>query len=60
MDRLNPNGGSVALGHPFAATGSRLLSQSVVELAELSPGSRAVVSVCAAGGLGHVALLEAV
>lgn len=59
MDRVNPNGGSVALGHPFAATGARLLSQTALELAGMSAGSRAVVSVCAAGGLGHVALLEA-
>jgi acetyl-CoA C-acetyltransferase len=60
MDRVNPNGGSVALGHPFAATGARLLSQAALELAAMSAGSRAVVSVCAAGGLGHVALLEAI
>ncbi len=60
MDRVNPNGGSVALGHPFAATGARLLSQTALELADMSPGSRAIVSVCAAGGLGHVALLEAI
>jgi acetyl-CoA C-acetyltransferase len=60
IDRMNPNGGSLALGHPFAATGARLLSQTVLELAELPPGSRAVVSICAAGGLGHIALLEAV
>jgi acetyl-CoA C-acetyltransferase len=60
MDHVNPNGGSVALGHPFAATGARLLSQAALELADMSAGSRAVVSVCAAGGLGHVALLEAI
>jgi acetyl-CoA C-acetyltransferase len=60
MDRVNPNGGSVALGHPFAATGARLLSQTALELADMTPGSRAIVSVCAAGGLGHVALLEAI
>ena len=59
-DRMNPNGGSVALGHPFGATGARILSQAAVELAERPSGSRAVVSICAAGGLGHVALLEAV
>lgn len=59
-DRMNPNGGSVALGHPFAATGARILSQTVRELAEMPAGTRAVVSICAAGGLGHVALLEAV
>src|SRR3984893_1420342 len=34
-ERMNPNGGSVALGHPFAATGARILSQAVKELAQL-------------------------
>jgi len=57
-DRMNPNGGSVALGHPFAATGARILSQAVKELAAMSKGSRAIVSICADGGLGTVALLE--
>jgi acetyl-CoA C-acetyltransferase len=57
-ERVNPNGGSVALGHPFGATGARILSQAVKELAALPKGSRAVVSVCADGGLGTVALLE--
>lgn len=59
-DRVNPNGGSVALGHPFGATGARILSQAVKELAGEPAGTRGVVSICAAGGLGHVALLEAV
>lgn len=58
-DRVNPNGGSIALGHPFGATGARLLSQAAVELSAAPAGTRAVVSVCAAGGLGHVVLLEA-
>ena len=58
-DRVNPNGGSIALGHPFGATGARILSQAAAELASQPSGSRAVVSICAAGGLGHVALLEA-
>lgn len=57
-DRMNPNGGSVALGHPFAATGARILSQAVKELATMPKGSRAIVSICADGGLGTVALLE--
>jgi acetyl-CoA C-acetyltransferase len=60
IDRMNPNGGSLALGHPFGATGARILSQCAAELAGRPPGERAVVSVCAAGGLGHVALLESV
>ncbi|MDQ3025987.1 MAG: acetyl-CoA C-acyltransferase [Pseudomonadota bacterium] len=57
-ERLNPNGGSVAIGHPFGATGARILSQAVKELAAMGPGKRAVVSICADGGLGTVALLE--
>jgi acetyl-CoA C-acetyltransferase len=57
-DRINPNGGSVALGHPFGATGARILSQAVKELAAMPKGSRAIVSICADGGVGTVALLE--
>ena len=57
-DRMNPNGGSVALGHPFGATGARILSQAVKELAAMPQGSRAIVSICADGGLGTVALLR--
>ncbi len=59
-DRLNPRGGSVALGHPFGATGARILSQATKELAMKPAGSRAIVSICADGGLGTVALLESV
>jgi len=58
-ERLNPNGGSISIGHPFGATGARILSQAVKELAAMGPGKRAVVSICADGGLGTVALLEA-
>ncbi len=57
-DRVNPNGGSVAIGHPFAATGARDLSQAVKELAALPSGSWAIVSVCADGGHGTVSLLR--
>jgi acetyl-CoA C-acetyltransferase len=57
-ERFNPNGGSVAIGHPFGATGARILSQAVKELAAMGPGKRAVVSICADGGEGTVALLE--
>ena len=56
-ERFNPNGGSVAIGHPFGATGARILSQAVKELAAMGPGKRAIVSICADGGLGTVALL---
>ena len=58
-DRYNPNGGSVAIGHPFGATGARILSQAVKELSPMGAGKRAIVSICADGGLGTVALLEA-
>jgi acetyl-CoA C-acetyltransferase/acetyl-CoA acyltransferase len=57
-DRVNPNGSSIAIGHPFAATGARDLSQCIKELSILPKGSRGVVSVCADGGQGVVALLE--
>jgi acetyl-CoA C-acetyltransferase len=57
-DRVNPNGGSVALGHPFGATGARILSQAVKELAAMPSGTRGIVSICADGGQGSVALLE--
>lgn len=59
-DRVNPHGGSLALGHPFAATGARILSQAAKELTALPKGSRAIVSICADGGQGTVALLERV
>jgi acetyl-CoA C-acetyltransferase len=58
-DRINPNGGSVALGHPFGATGARILSQAVKELSAMKKGARAIVSICADGGVGTVALLQA-
>jgi acetyl-CoA C-acetyltransferase len=56
--RMNPNGGSVALGHPFATTGARILSQALKELVALPQGSRAIVSICSDGDLGTVALLQ--
>ena len=58
-ERMNPNGGSVALGHPFGATGARILSQAVKRVGDHAQGQRAIVSICADGGQGSVALLEA-
>lgn len=58
VERVNPHGGSLAIGHPFGATGARDLSQAVKALAAMPRGSRAIVSVCADGGEGAVALLE--
>jgi acetyl-CoA C-acetyltransferase len=59
-DRVNPHGGSLAIGHPFAATGARILSQAAKELGAQVAGSRAIVSICADGGQGTVAMLERV
>jgi acetyl-CoA C-acetyltransferase len=58
-ERMNPHGGSTAIGHPFGATGARIISQAVKELAVLPKGQRAIVSICADGGQGSVLLLEA-
>lgn len=59
-DRLNPNGGSLAIGHPFGATGARILSQAATELEARERGSLAIVSICADGGQGSVMLLRRV
>jgi len=60
--KLNVNGGSVGLGHPFAATGARIVAGAAKQLAELRRETgrrgRTLVSVCAAGGLGVVAIIE--
>nr|CAJ2477930.1 unnamed protein product [Leishmania braziliensis]CAJ2478332.1 unnamed protein product [Leishmania braziliensis] len=55
--KLNVNGGSLALGHPFAATGGRIVTSLANELRR-SGKRHGLVSICAAGGLGGVAILE--
>jgi acetyl-CoA C-acetyltransferase len=55
--KLNVNGSSLAVGHPFAATGGRILATAAKLLAEKGSG-RALISICAAGGQGLVAVLE--
>ncbi|WP_199424420.1 acetyl-CoA C-acetyltransferase [Actinotalea solisilvae] len=57
--RLNVHGSSLAAGHPFAATGGRIVATLAKALAARGPGSRGLISVCAAGGQGVVAILEA-
>ncbi|SHI93056.1 acetyl-CoA C-acetyltransferase [Tessaracoccus bendigoensis DSM 12906] len=57
--RLNVAGSSLATGHPFAATGARIVATLAKLLAEKGPGSRGLISICAAGGQGLVAILEA-
>lgn len=60
--RLNVNGGSVGLGHPFAATGARIVAAAAKQLAEHRVANgrsgRTLISVCAAGGLGVAAIIE--
>jgi len=56
--KLNVKGGSVAIGHPFAATGTRILGSMAKLLHEKGSG-RGLVSVCTAGGMGVTAILEA-
>jgi acetyl-CoA acyltransferase len=55
--RLNMNGGSIALGHPFAATGARMILQTLRELGRRK-GQYALLTVCAAGALGAAMVLE--
>jgi acetyl-CoA C-acetyltransferase len=56
--RLNVNGSSLAAGHPFAATGGRITAALAKMLHENGPGSLGLISVCAAGGQGIVAVLR--
>jgi acetyl-CoA C-acetyltransferase len=56
-DKLNVAGGSVAAGHPFAATGGRIVA-TAAKLLDERGGGRCLISICAAGGNGLVAILE--
>ena len=56
--KLNVNGGSLATGHPFGATGGRIFASAAKELAARG-GGRALISICAGSGMGVVAILEA-
>ena len=58
-DKVNVKGSSLAAGHPFAATGGRIVASLAKMLADKGPGSRGLISICAAGGQGVVAILEA-
>ncbi|QHN29494.1 acetyl-CoA C-acetyltransferase [Gordonia amarae] len=55
--KLNVNGSSLAAGHPFAATGGRIVAQAAKQIAE-NGGGRALISICAAGGQGVTAIIE--
>ncbi len=57
MDRVNPNGGAIALGHPLGGTGSILTTKAVHEL-HRSGGEHAIVTMCCGGGLGTGTLIQ--
>ena len=57
LSKLNVKGGSIAIGHPFAATGARVIS-TMAKLLNENGGGRGLVSVCTAGGMGVTAILE--
>jgi acetyl-CoA C-acetyltransferase len=56
-NKLNVKGGSLALGHPFAATGGRIIASLAKTLAEKGSG-RGLISICTAGGMGIAAIIE--
>ena len=58
LSKLNVKGGSIAMGHPFAATGARILGTMTKLLSEKGSG-RGLISVCTAGGMGVAAIMEA-
>jgi len=57
LDRTNPNGGAIALGHPLGATGAFLMTKALNEL-ERADGTHALISMCCGGGLGTGTVLR--
>lgn len=57
LDRVNPNGGAIAIGHPLGGTGAMLISKAVHEL-QRTDGEHAIVTMCCGGGLGTGTLLR--
>jgi acetyl-CoA C-acetyltransferase len=55
--KLNVKGGSLAIGHPFAATGARIVA-TLAKILDEKQGKRGLISVCTAGGMGVTAILE--
>lgn len=56
-ERLNPTGSSIALGHPFAATGARIVTRLAYEM-HLRGARYGLISICAAGGMGAGMILQ--
>lgn len=58
--KLNICGSSLALGHPFSATGARIVATLAKTLSKAGPGRRGLISICTAGGMGVAAILESI
>jgi acetyl-CoA C-acetyltransferase len=59
LDRTNPNGGAIALGHPLGGTGAFLLTKALHEL-ERTDGTNALISMCCGGGIGTGTIIQRV
>ena len=59
LDRTNPNGGAIALGHPLGATGAFLITKALNELERID-GTNALISMCCGGGLGTGTIIQRV
>ena len=57
MEKVNPNGGAIAIGHPVGATGARLVTTALHELERID-GTFGLVTMCCGGGLGSGTLIE--
>jgi acetyl-CoA C-acetyltransferase len=57
FDKLNVNGGAIAIGHPVGSTGSRLITTALHEL-ERTDGTHALISMCAGGALATGTIIE--
>lgn len=60
LTKMNVKGGSVALGHPFSATGGRIVASLAKMLSQHKGKGRGLISICAAGGMGVTAILETI
>ena len=59
MSKVNTKGGSIAIGHPFAATGARIVA-TMAKLLEIKGSGRGLISICTAGGMGISAIMESI
>ena len=57
MEKINTRGGSLSLGHPFGATGGRLVTTASNRMVQ-GEGKYALIAACADGGIGHACILE--